>query len=241
MPLCGGTRMTAPIILAIDTATELCSVALLHEELVERSEPVGQRHSDRVLPLVDDVLRECGLQLRDVDAFAFGAGPGSFTGLRIACGVVQGLAYASQRPAVAVGNLRALAAAAFRLHPGRGIAMAAIDARMHEAYCGVYRNDEEVTELRAASLEAPAALEAIAHETDAEVVAGDALTVFPEAWGEIAAERLPGLRGSAADIARLARIDFEGGRAVPAALAMPLYVRDRVALTIDERRLKVTA
>ena len=102
--------MTAPVILAIDTATELCSVAVLHAGLVERTEEVGQKHSDRVLPFVDAVLREAELRLRDVDAFAFGAGPGSFTGLRIACGVVQGLAYASGRPVVAIGNLRALAA-----------------------------------------------------------------------------------------------------------------------------------
>ena len=118
--------MTAPVILAIDTATELCSVAVLHARLDERCEAVGQKHSERVLPLVDLVLREAGLRLRDVDAFAFGAGPGSFTGLRIACGVVQGLAYACRRPVVAVGNLRALAAAAFARCPAAATALSAI-------------------------------------------------------------------------------------------------------------------
>jgi len=233
--------MTAPVILAIDTATELCSVALLRAELVERSEAVGQKHSDRVLPLIDDVLREGGLQLRDVDAFAFGAGPGSFTGLRIACGVAQGLAYASKRPVIGVGNLRALAAAAFARHPRAAVALVAIDARMHEAYCAVYRNDAAVTELRAATLESPAALDAIRRESGADLVAGDALGVFPDAWAGLAAGPLAQLRGSAGDIARLARIDVGLGRAVPAAQAMPLYVRDRVALTIDERRQQAVA
>jgi len=233
--------MSAPIILAIDTATELCSVALLHNRLVERTEAVGQKHSDRVLPLIDAVLDEGGLQLRDVDAFAFGAGPGSFTGLRIACGVVQGLAYACGRPVAGVGNLRALAAAAFARYPRAAVALVAIDARMHEAYCAVYRNDAAVTELRAATLESPAALDAIRRESGADLVAGDALGVFPEAWAGLPAGPLAELRGNAGDIARLARIDVALGRAVPAAQAMPLYVRDRVALTIDERRQQAAA
>jgi tRNA threonylcarbamoyladenosine biosynthesis protein TsaB len=231
--------MTAPVVLAIDAATELCSVALLHSQLVERSEAVGQKHSDRALPLIDAVLREGGLQLTDVDAFAFGAGPGSFTGLRIACGVVQGLAYACERPVVGVGNLRALAAAAFARHPRAAIALVAIDARMREAYCGVYRNDDLVSELRAPTLESPAALDSIRREAGADIVAGDALSVFPEAWDGLTGDLLPGLRGGAGDIARLGRLDFARGRAVAAAEAMPLYVRDHVALTIDERRQKV--
>lgn len=231
--------MTAPVILAIDAATELCSVALLHAQLVGRSEAVGQKHSDRALPLIDAVLREGGLQLTDVDAFAFGAGPGSFTGLRIACGVVQGLAYACNRPVVGVGNLRALAAAAFARHPRAAIALVAIDARMREAYCGVYRNDDAVSELRAPTLESPAGLESIRREAGADIVAGDALSIFPEAWDGLTGDLLPELRGDAGDIARLARLDFARGRAVAAAEAMPLYVRDHVALTIDERRQKV--
>jgi len=233
--------MSTPVILAIDTATELCSVALLHSRLVERSEAVGQKHSDRVLPLIDEVLREGGLQLSDVDAFAFGAGPGSFTGLRIACGVVQGLAYACGRPVVGIGNLRALAAAAFVRRPHAAVALVAIDARMHEAYCAVHCNDDAVTELRAAALELPAGLDSIRREAGADLVAGDALAVFAEAWDGMAGDRLPELRGGAGEIARLARVDLASGRAVTAAEAMPLYVRDRVALTIDERRQKAAA
>jgi tRNA threonylcarbamoyladenosine biosynthesis protein TsaB len=231
--------MTAPVVLAIDTATELCSVALLHAGLTEHCETVGQKHSERALPLVDRVLAEAGLRLADVDAFAFGAGPGSFTGLRIACGLVQGLAHACGRPVVGVGNLRALAAAAFAQRPLATVALTAIDARMHEVYCAVHRNDTGVTELRAPALEAPGALAEVARAAGVALVAGDALTAFPDAWDGVVAERLPGVRPQAGDIARLARIDLAHGRAVAAAAAMPLYVRDRVALTIDERRRKV--
>lgn len=232
--------MSASVILAIDTATELCSVAVLHgDRTVVQTEDVGQKHSDRVLPLVEAVLAQAGLLMNEIDAFAFGAGPGSFTGLRIACGVVQGLAYACSRPVVAIGNLRALAARSFVDHPGAESALAAIDARMHEAYCGVYRNDDEVSELRAPTLEAPAELPAIAREAGVGLVAGNALTAFPAVWSALAVEQDPACRAGAAEIARLARIDLLRGRALRAADAMPAYVRDRVALTIDERRARV--
>jgi tRNA threonylcarbamoyladenosine biosynthesis protein TsaB len=232
--------MAAPTILAIDTATELCSVAVLHgDRTIALTEAVGQKHSERVLPLVDAVLRQAALRMNEIDAFAFGAGPGSFTGLRIACGVVQGLAHASRRPVVPVGNLRALAARAFADHPRAASALTAIDARMQEAYCGVYRNDEEVSEVRAAALECPRALPEIAREAGVDLVAGDALSVFADVWAGLAVERDPASRGGAAEFARLAQVDLLRGRGVPAAQAMPAYVRDRVALTIDERRRKV--
>jgi tRNA threonylcarbamoyladenosine biosynthesis protein TsaB len=236
-------RRSMPLstVLAIDTATEVCSVALLQgDRLIERCEAVGQKHSERVLPMVDMVLADAGIQLSGVDLFAFGAGPGSFTGLRIACGVVQGLAYGCGRPVVGVGNLRALAAAGFASRAAGTRLLAAIDARMSEAYCAVYRNHDDVTELRAPALELPSALAGIASASDADLIAGDALGAFPDVWqGAGTAERLPEVRATAGTIARLARIDFDAGRAVPAAEAMPHYVRDRVALTIDERRQKV--
>jgi tRNA threonylcarbamoyladenosine biosynthesis protein TsaB len=233
--------MSAPTILAIDTATTDCSVALLVDDrLIGRSEAVGQKHSERVLPLVDAVLTEAGVPLTSVAAFAFGAGPGSFTGLRIACGIVQGLAYGAGRPVIPVGNLRALAASAFE--PADSALLAAIDARMNEAYCAVYRNDEDMTELRPAALERPESLAGIAREWRVSAVAGEALSVFPEAWTiDRTVRRVPLARASAAVIARLARGDLARGRAVRAADAAPLYVRDRVALTIDERRAGVTA
>jgi tRNA threonylcarbamoyladenosine biosynthesis protein TsaB len=227
-----------PTVLAIDTATEFCSVALLVDErVVERSEAVGQRHSERALPMVETVLASAGLRLSDVDFFAFGAGPGSFTGLRIACGIVQGLAYGTDRKVVAVGNLRALAARAFAVVPSAGSALTAIDARMHEAYCAIYRNDPTTTEHRGPALERPAALARLAEIESVDLVAGDALSAFARDWPAVAPWRsLPDLRAGAPDIARLARIDAEHGLAVAPAHAAPLYVRDHVALTIEERQ-----
>lgn len=230
------TRMP-PTVLALDTATEICSVAVLADDrLVERFEVVGQRHSERILPMVDAVLAEAGLILTDVDFFAFGSGPGSFTGLRIACGIAQGLAYGTDKPVVAVGNLRALAARALG-ERAAGRVLVAIDARMHEAYCAIYRNDACVTELRAPSLERPDSLAQLASSEQVGLVAGNALTEFASDWPESAPwQALPAVRASAADVARLARIDAERGLAVPPAQAMPVYVRDHVALTIEERR-----
>ena len=133
----------SPTVLAIDTATEVCSVAVLHgDRLTELVEVVGQRHSERVLPMIDAALAKAGLSLGDIDVFAFGAGPGSFTGLRIACGIAQGLAYGKRKRVVPVGNLRALAARAFAMVTEGDLLLAAIDARMNEAYCAVYRRDE---------------------------------------------------------------------------------------------------
>lgn len=227
-----------PTVLAIDTATEVCSVALLVEErVVERSEAVGQRHSERALPMVEAVFASAGLRLSDVDYLAFGAGPGSFTGLRIACGIVQGLAYGTDRKVVAVGNLRALAARAFAVVPAAGSALTAIDARMHEAYCAIYRNDRMTSEHRGPALERPDALARLAEIESVDLVAGDALSAFAHDWPAVAPWRwLPDLRAGARDIARLARIDAEHGLAVTPEHAAPLYVRDHVALTIEERQ-----
>jgi tRNA threonylcarbamoyladenosine biosynthesis protein TsaB len=232
--------MSAPCILAVDTATEVCSVALLCGALhVARSESVGQRHSERVLPMVDEVLRESQLVLRDVDFLAFGAGPGSFTGLRIACGIVQGLAWGAGRQVIPVGNLQALAARVFADAPEAATVLCAIDARMQEAYCAVYRRGEEVAELVAPSLARPAQLEALARDVDA--VAGDALTVFADAWSAGPRLRFPVLRANASDIARLASTPAGLAMAVDAAAAMPLYVRDQVALTTSQRRARAPA
>lgn len=232
-----------PTILAIDTATEVCSVGVLvGDRLVERAELVGQRHSQRVLPMVDAVLESTGSPLSGIDIFAFGAGPGSFTGLRIACGIAQGLAYGTGRQVVAVGNLRALAAGAFALKPAARSALVAIDARMHEAYCAIYRNDAALSEQRAPALERPDALAQLARLEAVDLVAGNALAVFALAWpAEAEWQTLPDLRAGAAEIARLARIDAGRGLAVAPARAMPLYVRDHVALTIDERRREAAA
>ncbi len=234
--------MTEPIVLAFDTATEYCSVALLDSRCIEKTEHLGQGHSERILPMVDEVLGEAGLDLREVDLIAFGAGPGSFTGLRIACGVAQGLAWGVAKRVVAIGNLRALAARALAVESRGEVVLAAIDARMNESYCAAYKRSAEVAELRAAALVAPADLPALVAELGASIVVGNALTAFPEFWQDgVSARLLPQLRAGAAEIARLARIDARLGRTVAPHEATPLYVRDQVALTIAERHAKVAS
>ncbi len=233
--------MTSPCLLALDTATETCSVALLKDGAISlRIEVVGQRHSERALPMVDAILRDTRTELGDLDAIAFGAGPGSFTGLRIACGLAQGLAWGAGKQVIAVGNLMALAARVFEQAPDCRSVLCAIDARMHEAYCAVYQRGPEILEVRAPQLARPAELAALARDADA--VAGDALVAFPEVLPELG-ERLvlSGLRADAADIVRLAATDSMRARAVAPHEAMPVYVRDHVALTTEERRLRAAA
>lgn len=121
-------------LLALDTCTEACSVALLHNNAVlARDEIASRAHTQRILPLVDEVLSEAGLRLNQVDALVFGRGPGSFTGVRIATGIVQGLALGADLPIVPVSNLTAMAQAALA-QTGAQQVLAAIDARMQEVY-----------------------------------------------------------------------------------------------------------
>ncbi len=229
----------ASTVLAIDTATDVCSVAVLHgDQVTELVETVGHRHSERVLPMIDAALAKAGLVLGDIDIFAFGAGPGSFTGLRIACGIAQGLAYGKRKQVAPVGNLRALAARAFFGVAHGDLLLAAIDARMNEAYCAIYRRDVQVSEVRAPALERPQSLIQLATEHVVEIIAGNALTAFSDSWPHdepwIA---LPDATSSAASIATLARFDAAHGLAVAPEQAAPIYVRDHVALTIDERKV----
>ena len=227
-----------PTLLAFDTATDVCSVALAHGgRVAERSETVGQRHSERILPMVEALLREADLQLPDCDAVAFGAGPGAFTGLRIACGVAQGLAFGAGRPVVAVGNLEALALAAADAWPGVRRVLAAVDARMQEAYWALFAIDAGFpSPMSAPALASSGELAEICRREAPDLVAGNALRAFPELDAGLACARAADVCASAASIARLAVRKFADGGAVQAELAAPVYVRDRVALTVEERR-----
>lgn len=213
-------------------------MAVLHDDdVTELVESVGNKHSERVLPMVDAALSKAGLILGDIDLFAFGAGPGSFTGLRIACGVAQGLAYGKGKQVVPVGNLRAVAAGALMKSVQGDLLLAAIDARMNEAYCAIYRRDMQVTEIRGPSLQRPASLVQLAADEAVDIVAGNALVTFAGVWPQGARWiALPDATSSAASIATLARLDAARGLAVNPEHAAPVYVRDHVALTIEERR-----
>lgn len=228
-----------PVVLAFDTATEVCSVALAHAgEIVEVAETVGHAHSQRLLPMIDALLAQRGLRLADCAAIAFGAGPGAFTGLRIACSVAQGLAWGADKRVIPVGNLAAMARRVFDERPAARRVIAAVDARMREAYWAVYeRRDGAAFELAPPALGAAVELGALFDRWSPDVVAGDALSAFPELVAHGADwQRLPALRASAASIAALGLEAWRAGRTVAARAAAPLYVRERVALTVEERR-----
>jgi tRNA threonylcarbamoyladenosine biosynthesis protein TsaB len=221
-------------ILALDTSTEYCSVALWRDGTVDaRDVHAGQRHSELLLPMVDELLRRHGLAARSLDGIAFGEGPGSFTGLRIGCGVTQGLAFGAGLPVVGVSTLLALAEAARTER-----AVCCLDARMGEIYHAAYaRSAAGWDTVHAPSLCAPA--EAPALPAGAWTGCGSGFAAHEAALEERYRERLsaimPGVFPHARDIARLAAREFEAGRAVAAERAVPVYLRDRVALKAAER------
>ncbi len=230
-------------LLAIDTATEICSVAIAVDgRVTELAETVGQRHSERILPMADEMLQSAGLRLGDCDAIAFGAGPGAFTGLRIACGIAQGLAFAVDKPIVAIGNLAALALAARAAAPGARRILAAIDARMQEAYWAMFSVDGgRPVAITAPALATAIELASIGRRWTPDLLAGNAWQAFPDAGAGLDIVRAPDARAGAREIATLAVAALAAGDAVPAARAAPIYVRDRVALTIEERQAAARA
>ncbi|MGW8184132.1 MAG: tRNA (adenosine(37)-N6)-threonylcarbamoyltransferase complex dimerization subunit type 1 TsaB [Burkholderiales bacterium] len=221
-------------ILALDTSTEYCSVALwLDGSTDARDAAAGQAHSQMVLPMVDELLGQHRLALRDLDGIAFGRGPGSFTGLRIACGVTQGLALGAGLPVVGVSTLLALAEAVRSDH-----AVCCLDARMGEIYHASYvRSGEEWRAVHEVSLCAPAAAPPL--PPGAWTGCGSGFEAHGETlrkrYGERLAAVRPELYPHAREIARLGAREFERGKGMPAEQALPLYVRDKVALRSDER------
>jgi len=198
-----------------------------------RDAVAGQAHSQMLLPMVDELLRAHGLTLRDLDGIAFGRGPGSFTGLRIACGVTQGLALGAGLPVVGVSTLLALAEAV-----GSDHAVCCLDARMGEIYHASYvRSGEEWRAVHEVSLCAPDAAPAL--PAGAWTGCGSGFGAHGETlkkrYGERLAAVRPELYPHAREIARLGAREFGRGRGVPAEQALPVYIRDKVALRSDER------
>jgi tRNA threonylcarbamoyladenosine biosynthesis protein TsaB len=218
-------------LLAFETATRRLSVALwLDGELVQRSADMPNSGSEVLLPWTHELLAEAGISLQQLDGIAFGAGPGGFTGLRLACGVTQGLAWGLDIPVVPVSTLQALALAA-----GDGDTWAVLDARMNEVYAATYQVvGDMVTELSAPVCAPPAVLPAPTFSVGRGV--GDGFSAYPELQ-----QRAPGLMVSpdqwptAAAVARIGARIFANGGGVVAADAQPIYVRDKVALTTAER------
>ena len=134
-------------LLALDTSTEACSVALLHKGEKTYLDELAQRtHTKRILPMIDELLVNSGINLKQVDVLAFGRGPGSFTGVRVGAGIAQGLALGADLPVIAVSNLTAMAQAAFELYQAENVA-AAIDARMNEVYFSQVKREKVRSEL----------------------------------------------------------------------------------------------
>lgn len=218
--------------LAIETATDLPSLALLHGDSLTLRESRGLRAPSRhVFEWVRELLAESALSLDDLDCIAFGAGPGSFTGVRVAVAMAQGLGYARQLPLCPVSTLAALAAGAFRRTTADAVACC-LDAHMGEVYVGAYCRDPEEG-VRALGPDVLAGPDAVTLPgTGAYCAAGPGWATYPQltSWMQ---DRLsgvePDLLPSAADVARLARPQFLAGRFVQAAEARPNYLRHRVA------------
>lgn len=221
-------------LLAIDTSTEYCSAALwLNGDVHAARVHAGQSHSALLLPMVDALLNEAGMVLSKLDGIAFGAGPGSFTGLRIACAVTQGLALGADLPVLGVSTLASIA---HQISATRVLSV--LDARMNEVYWAAYeRTLEGWTCLAEPMLSKP---ESVAFPDDRPWAgAGDGLALLQShAITSSFAERYPEIMPDAAAIASLAAPAFARGEGYDAALAAPIYLRDKVALTADERRLK---
>ncbi len=228
-------------ILAVETATEACSAALLiQDEIIERWELAPKAHTRLILPMIDGLMAEAGLSLRQLDALAFGCGPGSFTGVRIATGVVHGIALGADLPVLPVSTLAAIAQDYF-VHQQNALLFVAMDARMGEVYWGVYqRNCQGIAELLGKeSVTHPDQIERPVLSQPGVGIGSGWLLYRQNLLG-----RLEGLVAGivpqtvwprASAIARLGAAAFQNGKAVPVERALPVYLRDKVAKTEQER------
>lgn len=218
---------------AIETATEWCSVALwIDGEISGLERRADTRHSELALPMLEELLRKAGLPADGLDAVAFGAGPGAFTGLRIACGLAQGLALARSLPVIGVSTLEAIAEEC-----GAARVVACLDARMREVYyAALEKQAGQWREVVGALCVAPAAVPLPAGE--GWVGCGNGFAVYPSLLqGKLAVVRSE-VHPSAVAIAQLAAPRLARGDGVDAANAVPLYLRDKVAFTREELKKK---
>lgn len=236
--------MSSITLLALDTSTEFCSVALYRMDagadvprIVARHLDTGPVSSTHVLPAAREVLQSAQATLADCQAIAFGAGPGSFTGLRTACGVAQGLAFGAGLPVVPIGTLMACAEAVRSREPSATRVLVALDARMDEVYWADFVWDEALGDwctLAGPSLDA---VQGVPVPDTPFVLAGNTAAVFGErlsAATQAQAVYIDAMPHAQA-VAVLAARAFARGEAIPADQAMPYYVRNKVAQTTAER------
>ncbi len=221
-------------ILALETSTEFCSVALCeHDKTIHREVLAIRSHSEILLPMTTEILAEAEWTLQQLDGIAFGSGPGSFTGLRIACGVAQGLAYALDLPVVGISTLEATAE-----RTDRDNVVVALDARMSEIYHAAYQRQNQIwkmisTPTLCSPLRAPSLL------GKAWVACGSGFEKYQEellsVYGDNLQEIRQGLHPHASSIAALAISRFNDGTATTPENAAPVYLRNQVALKENER------
>ncbi|MCX5592133.1 tRNA (adenosine(37)-N6)-threonylcarbamoyltransferase complex dimerization subunit type 1 TsaB [Alcaligenes endophyticus] len=244
-------------ILAIETSSSLCGLALLSRtasgvQLRTLEHDGTGDHAERLLPMAQALLDQAGLTPQDLSAIAFGQGPGGFTGLRVACGIAQGMAYALNIPVLPVSTLLAAAwcdVQSLSLSPGH-TQLVIQDARMNEVYAGAYRllaDSSWQTLLAPVLIDVEQVPDWLEHRqkngwgqaADVLRVSGDALSAFKDLSSTL--QGMPTIqcgtpsKASATAVAYLALADWDNGKSLPAAQAMPLYVRDKVAFTIQER------
>jgi tRNA threonylcarbamoyladenosine biosynthesis protein TsaB len=220
-------------LLALETSTEEGSVALLNgAQLEQRRIPTPREQTDLVLPLVAELLDHAELALSTLDGIAFGRGPGSFTGLRIAAAVAQGLGLASGLPLLPVSTLAATAQRAWRLR-GFGHALVCLDARMGEVFWACFGIREGLAEpLAPERLSGPAPVAWAGADTDSWAGVGSGFAAHGEALRRIAqsaAEVLPAFCPSAADLLPRAQADLREGRGQLPEVALPVYLRGEAA------------
>jgi tRNA threonylcarbamoyladenosine biosynthesis protein TsaB len=225
-------------ILAIDTATEACSAALwLDGKIHERFEIAGREHTQKLMPQVAGLMAECGVAFSQLDGIVCGHGPGSFAGVRIGVGYVKGLALALDKPVLGVSSLAMLALRAAREHQATQV-LAAIDARMNEVYFGAYEIMGD--QLRALAPETVGAAAALAPASPGRWLAtgtgwGTYEAILRQSLNAEIIQVLPDALPHAEDALRLALPEFEAGRGINADALTPVYLRNKVALTLVEQ------
>ncbi|WP_411726444.1 tRNA (adenosine(37)-N6)-threonylcarbamoyltransferase complex dimerization subunit type 1 TsaB [Methyloglobulus sp.] len=225
-------------LLAVETATEACSAALMIDgKITEQFSLAAKEHTKLILPMIDSLMSEASLTPVDLDGLAFGCGPGSFTGVRIATGIIQGIAFALDLPVVPVSNLAALAQDFFD-HNDENLAFVAMDARMDEIYWGVYqRNADGYAELVGKEAVIPASeiefpdVSGVGIGSGWKVYHQELLSRLSHRVIRYESDNLPRARA----VARLGVEGFKQGLAVAVEQAMPVYLRDKVAKKESER------
>jgi len=226
-------------LLAVETSTDACSAALFVDgQIQEKFEIAPREHTKLILPMIDSLMAEAQLKPQQLDAVALSRGPGSFTGVRIATGVVHGIAFGADLPVVLVSTLAAIAQDFFNRHKTINVSFTAMDARMDEIFWGVYRrNDLGLAELVGEEAVTPA-VEAVFPDISGFGV-GSGWDVHGETLSAHLGRRVLGVESQvwphSACIAQLGAYEFANGLAVPVELAMPVYLRDKVAKKQSER------